>query len=194
MHRLTTDTIWMWISYVAYVDTNLVGTGKVARAAIVGLQGGVWASSSGYNVRPFSFLQSTLYSFWGYSTLFMIYSWSVSSPLWKTVFAGIQQLSPEEQKAAINAFSSPSETQAHGIKLAGQKFFTLQADSDRVYGKKGVRFTVPIVLYSAYMQLIAPSYAIALTIIRGLCIYARNLTHRDKRFCIRGARRRMAVR
>ena len=36
----------------AYVDTNLVGTGKVTRAAILGLKGGVWAASAGYNVRP----------------------------------------------------------------------------------------------------------------------------------------------
>jgi len=35
---------------VAYVDTNLVGTGKVARAAILGLKGGVWAASAGFTV------------------------------------------------------------------------------------------------------------------------------------------------
>lgn len=35
------------------VDTNLVGTGKIARAAILGQQGGVWATSAGYEVRPF---------------------------------------------------------------------------------------------------------------------------------------------
>ncbi|KAI5886500.1 uncharacterized protein SCHCODRAFT_02517651, partial [Schizophyllum commune H4-8] len=34
----------------AYVDTNLVSTGKIARAAILGLQGGVWAKSAGYEV------------------------------------------------------------------------------------------------------------------------------------------------
>jgi hypothetical protein len=35
----------------AYVDTNLVGSGKIAKAAILGLAGGVWASSAGYTVR-----------------------------------------------------------------------------------------------------------------------------------------------
>ena len=34
-----------------YVDTNLVGSGNVSKAAIVGLAGGVWASSPGYTVR-----------------------------------------------------------------------------------------------------------------------------------------------
>lgn len=34
----------------AYVDTNLVGTGKVSQAAILGQQGGVWAISSGLQV------------------------------------------------------------------------------------------------------------------------------------------------
>lgn len=38
---------WRW---TAYVDTNLVGTGKVSRAAILGQAGGVWAASGGYNV------------------------------------------------------------------------------------------------------------------------------------------------
>merc|ERR1711874_359798 len=31
-------------------DNNLVGTGKVSMAAIIGLKGGVWASSPGLNV------------------------------------------------------------------------------------------------------------------------------------------------
>jgi hypothetical protein len=35
---------------VEYVDTNLVGSGKVAKAAILGQQGGVWATSSGFAV------------------------------------------------------------------------------------------------------------------------------------------------
>ncbi|THV03050.1 profilin [Dendrothele bispora CBS 962.96] len=38
------------MSWQAYVDTNLVGSGKIARAAILGQQGGVWAVSAGYNL------------------------------------------------------------------------------------------------------------------------------------------------
>ncbi|PPQ96898.1 hypothetical protein CVT26_005884, partial [Gymnopilus dilepis] len=33
-----------------YVDSNLIGTGKVSKAAILGQQGGVWATSSGFNL------------------------------------------------------------------------------------------------------------------------------------------------
>lgn len=36
---------------LAYVDTNLVGSNKVTRALILGQQGGVWASSPGFEVR-----------------------------------------------------------------------------------------------------------------------------------------------
>ncbi|KAF9491050.1 Profilin/allergen [Pleurotus eryngii] len=40
------------MSWQAYVDTNLVGTGKVSQAAILGQQGGVWAISSGLQISP----------------------------------------------------------------------------------------------------------------------------------------------
>jgi len=38
------------MSWQGYVDTNLVGTGRVSKAAIIGLKGGVWATSSGFTV------------------------------------------------------------------------------------------------------------------------------------------------
>lgn len=41
------------MSWQSYVDTNLVGTGNVTQAAIIGLKGGVWASSSGFTVSNF---------------------------------------------------------------------------------------------------------------------------------------------
>ncbi|KAF9527266.1 profilin [Crepidotus variabilis] len=36
------------MSWQTYVDSNLVGSGKVTKAAIIGLQGGLWAKSSGF--------------------------------------------------------------------------------------------------------------------------------------------------
>lgn len=39
----------------AYVDNNLIGTGSIAQAAILGQAGGVWATSSGFTVSRFSF-------------------------------------------------------------------------------------------------------------------------------------------
>jgi len=38
------------MSWQAYVDTNLVGSGKVQKAAILGLLGGVWATTAGYTL------------------------------------------------------------------------------------------------------------------------------------------------
>ncbi|KAJ7472452.1 profilin [Mycena galericulata] len=38
------------MSWQAYVDTNLVGSGKISKAAILGQQGGVWATSAGYSL------------------------------------------------------------------------------------------------------------------------------------------------
>ncbi|KAJ1026153.1 hypothetical protein NDA18_003812 [Ustilago nuda] len=40
------------MSWQGYVDTNLVGTGKISQAAIIGLKGGVWATTSDFNVAP----------------------------------------------------------------------------------------------------------------------------------------------
>ncbi|KIJ45223.1 hypothetical protein M422DRAFT_207548 [Sphaerobolus stellatus SS14] len=82
------------MSWQTYVDSNLLGTKKITKAAIIGQQGGVWATSAGYN------------------------------------------LSTEEQNAIIAGFGSPESVQANGVRLAGQKFFVLQANPRSIYGKK----------------------------------------------------------
>ncbi|PPQ85120.1 hypothetical protein CVT25_004220 [Psilocybe cyanescens] len=83
------------MSWQTYVDSNLLGTGKVAKAAIIGLAGGVWASSPGFTI------------------------------------------SPEEQKAIIAGFGTPDAIQASGVRLAGQKFFTLSVVDRTIQAKKG---------------------------------------------------------
>jgi len=40
------------MSWQEYVDTQLVGTGHVSKAAIIGLDGTQWAASSGFAVTP----------------------------------------------------------------------------------------------------------------------------------------------
>ncbi|KAF9922919.1 profilin, required for normal timing of actin polymerization in response to thermal stress [Linnemannia zychae] len=40
------------MTWQEYVDDNLIGTGKVAKAAIFGTDGSLWATSAGYNVEP----------------------------------------------------------------------------------------------------------------------------------------------
>lgn len=44
------------MTWQAYVDDNLIGTGKVAKAAIFGTDGSLWATSAGYNVNALPFL------------------------------------------------------------------------------------------------------------------------------------------
>jgi len=83
------------MSWQTYVDSNLMGTGKVVRAAILGQKGGVWAATAEYDI------------------------------------------SPEEQKAIVGAFTNVEAAQASGIRLAGKKFFTVQANERSIYGKKG---------------------------------------------------------
>ncbi|KAI8985266.1 profilin [Pilobolus umbonatus] len=38
------------MSWQAYVDNTLLGTGNVSKACILGAQGGVWATSEGFNL------------------------------------------------------------------------------------------------------------------------------------------------
>ncbi|KAI5455227.1 profilin, required for normal timing of actin polymerization in response to thermal stress [Naganishia albida] len=38
------------MSWQAYVDDSMLKSGKIARGAILGAQGGIWAISSGYNL------------------------------------------------------------------------------------------------------------------------------------------------
>ncbi|KXN73393.1 profilin-2 [Conidiobolus coronatus NRRL 28638] len=40
------------MSWQAYVDTSLIGTGKVSKAAIIGHDGNTWATSAGFTVSP----------------------------------------------------------------------------------------------------------------------------------------------
>jgi len=82
------------MSWQAYVDTNLVGSGKIAKAAILGLAGGVWASSAGYTI------------------------------------------SPQEQQAIVNGFKDAKAVQESGVRVAGNKFFVIQATDGSIYGKK----------------------------------------------------------
>ncbi|TFK50508.1 profilin [Heliocybe sulcata] len=120
------------MSWQAYVDTNLVGTGKVTKAAILGQAGGVWASSPGYS------------------------------------------LSPEEQSTIVKAFSNQEATQASGVRLAGQKFFTLQVNDRSIYGKKAADGCVVVKTKQAVIvaEYAAPIQAgEATTVVEGLADY-----------------------
>ncbi|CAO1620606.1 unnamed protein product [Jaminaea pallidilutea] len=40
------------MSWQGYIDNQLLGTGSISQAAILGLKGGVWAASPGFSVSP----------------------------------------------------------------------------------------------------------------------------------------------
>ncbi|KAA1472744.1 profilin [Dentipellis sp. KUC8613] len=120
------------MSWQAYVDTNLVGSGKVAKAAILGQAGGVWAASPGYT------------------------------------------LSTDEQKAVLNVFNDPTSAQANGVRLAGQKFFTLRVNDRSYYGKKAADGVVIVKTKQAVLvaEYVAPAQAAEATpVVEGLADY-----------------------
>ncbi|KAG9311405.1 profilin [Chiua virens] len=87
-------------------------------------------------------------------------------------------LSPEEQKAVIAAFNNTAATQVNGIRLAGQKFFTLRCDPERVYGKKGADGCVLVKTKQAILvtEYVAPTQAPEATpIVEGLADYLKNV-------------------
>lgn len=70
------------MSWQAYVDTNLIGSGKVHKAAIHGHDGSCWATSSGFSVSETSalslafvnFPQQKLFRFFFTSSYFLLNS------------------------------------------------------------------------------------------------------------------------
>ncbi|ESK95778.1 profilin ii [Moniliophthora roreri MCA 2997] len=126
------------MSWQAYVDTNLVGSGRVSQAAILGLKGGVWATSPGFNV------------------------------------------SPEEQKAIINGFNSPGAVQASGLRIAGEKYITINASEQSINLKKGpdggvLVKTTQAVLVAVYKAPIQQTEATV--VVEGLGDYLRSVNY-----------------
>ncbi|KAI6191620.1 Profilin [Aphelenchoides bicaudatus] len=82
------------MSWEDMVNNNLIAAGTVSKAAIIGLDGSLWAKSSNFNP------------------------------------------SGDELIAATKAFTDPGSALASGLHFEGQKYFVLQADDERVIGKK----------------------------------------------------------
>jgi len=83
-------------------------------------------------------------------------------------------LSTEEQRAAIAAFNNPEQTQASGVRLAGQKLFTLQCNPRSLYGKKQADGCVLVKTKQAILvaEYVAPIQAAEATpVVEGLADY-----------------------
>ncbi|KAL1954517.1 hypothetical protein VTO42DRAFT_1077 [Malbranchea cinnamomea] len=116
------------MSWQAYVDTSLVGSGHVDKAAIFDAKGSsVWAASPGFSV------------------------------------------SPQEIQAIVASFTNPPEgqlkdVQTNGFNVCGEKYFALQSDESRLYGKKGKEGVVIVktkqaLLVAHYPETVQPGQA-----------------------------------
>lgn len=100
------------MSWQAYVDSNLVGTGHVSQGAIYGINGGEWAKSAGFQVSK-TFTRDE-----------------------KTNLVNMQQVQPAELQEITAAYANPDTARANGIHINGTKYLLLRADERSIYGKK----------------------------------------------------------
>ncbi|KAL0057024.1 profilin, required for normal timing of actin polymerization in response to thermal stress, partial [Marasmius tenuissimus] len=89
-----------------------------------------------------------------------------------------RQLSTEEQKAIITGFQNPSSVLSGGLKLAGQKYFAINADDKTIQLKKQgdgavLVKTTQAVLVAAYVAPIQQPEAA--TVAEGLGDYLRGV-------------------
>ncbi|KAH7720695.1 profilin [Aphelenchoides avenae] len=82
------------MSWQDLVNNNLIGTGNVSKAAIIGHDGSVWGKSDNFKIDP------------------------------------------AEAAAAAKGFDQKDALLGSGLKFEGDKFFVLQADDERIIGKK----------------------------------------------------------
>ncbi|WPK25144.1 hypothetical protein PUMCH_002447 [Australozyma saopauloensis] len=50
--------------------------------------------------------------------------------------SGAFQIAPQEITAIAGGYNDPSQLQAHGLHVEGQKYFLLRADERSIYGKQ----------------------------------------------------------
>ena len=99
--------------FVAYIDSSLVGTGTVDKAAIYSKAGdSTWAISPGFQVHPPDS---------------QVADWQLSAP---------------EVTAICKGFDNSEALFGRGIKIGGEKYFTIRADDKAIQGRK-VRLPLP---------------------------------------------------
>ena len=121
---LTTPKFTNLVPKGLFEQTQLVTSGKLAKSAIIGLSGGVWATSSGYEVRS-------------HSPSLVVYSIALSLPI---------QLSTKEQKDIVDAFANLDKLRAEGLHIGGKKFVTMTADDQQIHVRqRGVSYSRVVV-------------------------------------------------
>jgi profilin len=90
-------------SWQAYVDDQLVGTGKIAAAAIIGHDGSIWAKSPGFYV---TYRLILFFSY--YSSIFSFFR-------------------PDEGQAIVTLFrNNPSKVFSSGVTVNGIKYMGIK--------------------------------------------------------------------
>ncbi|MCJ1482500.1 profilin, required for normal timing of actin polymerization in response to thermal stress [Schaereria dolodes] len=132
------------MSWQAYVDTSLVGTGQLDKAAIFNAEGtSVWAASSGFNVR--SHFRQILF--------------------WAEI--KIPYVAPAEIKEVVNAYKDTAQVknvQSAGFHIAGDRYVVIKSDDRSLYGKKGkegiiIVKTTQAILVTHYPESVQPGTA-----------------------------------
>lgn len=115
--------------FPAYIDTNLVGTGKVTQAAIIGLDDkNIWAKSSGLQVslffRPCQ-IQVGIVADHMRPLVTLIYAETC-------LRLSCTQIAPEELRRLAIAFNSDqaADVQGKGLVIGGTKYFTILIDEN----------------------------------------------------------------
>uniref|UniRef100_A0A915JPB6 Profilin n=1 Tax=Romanomermis culicivorax TaxID=13658 RepID=A0A915JPB6_ROMCU len=87
----------MTSSWQDLVNNNLIGTKKVSKAAILGLDGQIWAKSDDFGITD------------------------------------------QEAQVASKGFANRDGVLGSGLRFENEKYFVLQADEDRIIGRKESR-------------------------------------------------------
>lgn len=108
------------MSWQAYVDDNLVGTGKVVEAAIHGLDGTPWASSNGLKVLK-------------------VHRTHYQAPPPLLTISPPSQVTKDEVEKLVLGCEDPQTALSSGLHLSGEKYITIKADNRSLCAKKGER-------------------------------------------------------
>ncbi|MCJ1363129.1 profilin, required for normal timing of actin polymerization in response to thermal stress [Acarospora aff. strigata] len=168
------------MSWQAYVDTSLVATGNLDKAAIFNSEGdSVWAHSPGFTVRSpvdspnhllalnaiFPLLETRCpLDFESLETYrkFEIWLSQATDPL--TLHS---QVAPSEIKEVVTAYKDKSDVkqvQSNGLRIGGDRYVVIKADDRSLYGKKGkegivIVKTTQAILVTHYPETVQPGAA-----------------------------------
>ncbi|KAI9832705.1 MAG: profilin, required for normal timing of actin polymerization in response to thermal stress [Phylliscum demangeonii] len=123
-------------SWQAYVDTSLIGTGNLDKAAIFDATGtSVWAASAGFTVRTGPSRGERLRR-----TKDLPLDGDAVTDEAANLPISASQVDPQETKVIVASFNDKNEVkavQSNGLHVGGERYVVLKADDRSLYGRKG---------------------------------------------------------